>query len=185
VGGSDVAVLGSGNLGLIYFVTEQHRMSLEEITEQHPRLFDALRSHPHVGWLLVRSDTDGAMVLGPHGTHRLRDGHVDGEDPLTPFGPGAAVHLARTDTFPNVGDIMVGSFYDPELDEGCAFEELISFHGGLGGPQTHAFVMAPVALTMPTEPLVGAAAVHGLLFGWRAELQGPLGKPVTELPAPA
>ena len=31
---------------------------------------------------------------------------------------------------------MVGSFYDPTLDEGCAFEELISFHGGLGGPQT-------------------------------------------------
>ena len=28
---------------------------------------------------------------------------------------------------------MVGSFYDPDLDEGCAFEELISFHGGLGG----------------------------------------------------
>ena len=26
---------------------------------------------------------------------------------------------------------MVGSFYDPELDEGCAFEELISFHGGM------------------------------------------------------
>ena len=31
---------------------------------------------------------------------------------------------------------MVGSFYDAELDEGCAFEELITFHGGLGGPQT-------------------------------------------------
>ena len=40
---------------------------------------------------------------------------------------------------------MVGSFYDPELDEGCAFEELISFHGGLGGPQTRPFVLFPSA----------------------------------------
>ena len=79
---------------------------------------------------------------------------------------------------------MVGSFYDPELEEGCAFEELISFHGGLGGPQTEAFVLAPAALTLPTEPLVGAAAVHGLLFGWRKELQGEFGKAPTEMPAP-
>ncbi len=184
VGGSDVAVLGSGNLGLIYFVTDQHRLSLEEITERHPELLGALRSHPHVGWLLVRSEADGAVVLGPKGTLRLSDGHVDGEDPLAAFGPGAARHLARTDTFPNVADIMVGSFYDPELEEGCAFEELISFHGGLGGPQTEAFVLAPAALTLPTEPLVGAAAVHGLLFGWRKELQGEFGKAPTEMPAP-
>ena len=39
---------------------------------------------------------------------------------------------------------MVGSFYDPELDEGCAFEELISFHGGIGGPQTQPFILAPI-----------------------------------------
>ena len=49
-----------------------------------------------------------------------------------------AQHLLRTDGFEHVADIMVGSFYDPELDEGCAFEELISFHGGIGGPQTQA-----------------------------------------------
>ena len=155
VGSSDVAVLGSGNLGLIYFLGEQHRMSLEEITDRHPALFDALRSHPHVGWLLVRSESDGAVVLGAKGSLRLSDGHVDGEDPLAAFGPGAARHLARTDTFPSVGDIMVGSFYDPELDEGCAFEELISFHGGLGGPQTEAFVLAPRSLTLPDRAARG------------------------------
>ena len=62
---------------------------------------------------------------------------------------------------------MVGSFYDPELDEGCAFEELISFHGGLGGPQTRAFILAPKDLQVPEEPLVGAASVHALLKSWR------------------
>ena len=67
---------------------------------------------------------------------------------------------------------MVGSFYDPDLDEGCAFEELISFHGGLGGPQTRPFIMHPERLPVPDEPIVGAAAVHGVLVGWREMLQG-------------
>jgi hypothetical protein len=66
---------------------------------------------------------------------------------------------------------MIGSFYDGDLDEGCAFEELISFHGGLGGPQTRPFVLYPAELTGPEAPLVGAASVHGLLRGWRLDLQ--------------
>jgi hypothetical protein len=66
----------------------------------------------------------------------------------------------------------VGSFYDPQLDEGCAFEELISFHGGLGGPQTRPFVLFPTSFSPPAERIVGAAAVHGLLRSWRQQLQG-------------
>jgi hypothetical protein len=66
----------------------------------------------------------------------------------------------------------VGSFYDPELDEGCAFEELISFHGGLGGPQTRPFILHPVTLPLPEGEIVGAAAVHGILLGWRKHLAG-------------
>jgi uncharacterized membrane protein YvlD (DUF360 family) len=173
----DVAVLGSGNLGLIYLLDVPHRMTIEEINQRHPRLIDELRSHPHVGWLLVRSADEGGLVLGASGHVRLRDGHVEGDDPLAPFGPGAAHHLARTDGFAHVADIMVGSFYDPELEEGCAFEELISFHGGLGGPQTEPFILAPAELPRPDEPLIGAAAVHGLLFGWRATLQEPAAAP--------
>jgi hypothetical protein len=67
---------------------------------------------------------------------------------------------------------MVNSFYDPDLEQGCAFEELISFHGGLGGPQTQAFVFHPTELPMPHDRVVGAAAVHDLLLGWRRSLQG-------------
>ena len=66
---------------------------------------------------------------------------------------------------------MVGSFYDPELDEGCAFE-LISFHGGIGGPQTRPFILYPDALEIPDEPILGAAAVHKLLARWRRQLAG-------------
>ena len=47
--------MGSGNLGLIYLMDEPRRMTMEEIDERHPDLLPALRAHPHVGWLLVRS----------------------------------------------------------------------------------------------------------------------------------
>jgi hypothetical protein len=75
---------------------------------------------------------------------------------------------------------MVGSFYDPVLDEGCAFEELICFHGGLGGPQTQPFILHPPGLTLPAEPILGAAAVHAVLSGWRSALQGD--RPAVERP---
>jgi hypothetical protein len=82
---------------------------------------------------------------------------------------------------------MVGSFYDPDLEQGCAFEELISFHGGLGGPQTRPFLLYPAELPGPAEPVVGAARVHEVLTGWRHLLQGepapePPGEPVSALP---
>ena len=168
----DVVVLGSGNLGLVYLMEERRRLTMEEIEQRHPDLLPALREHPHVGWLLVRSERHGPVALGGEGTHYLDDGRVEGEDPLASFSPNAAQHLRRTDGFEHVADIMVGSFYDPTLDEGCAFEELISFHGGIGGAQTRPFVLFPVGLPAPEAPLVGAASVHGLLSGWRRLLNG-------------
>jgi hypothetical protein len=145
---------------------------LEEIEERHPRLLAALREHPHVGWILARSREHGAVALGGRGIHYLEDGRVDGDDPLAPFGPNAPHHLRRTDGFPHVADLMIGSFYDPELDEGCAFEELISFHGGLGGPQTQPFILYPSPLSVPDEEIVGAEQVHAVLSSWRRKLEG-------------
>jgi hypothetical protein len=167
-----VVVLGSGNLGLVYLMDEQRQLTLEEIEERHPRLVPTLRAHPHVGWILVRSSEHGPVALGAHGAHYLEEERVEGVDPLAPFSPNAPRHLLRTAGFPHVADIMVGSFYDPALDEGCAFEELISFHGGIGGPQTRAFILHPKRLAAPDEPIVGAANVHQVLRDWRHALQG-------------
>jgi len=179
-----VVVLGSGNLGLVYLMEEQRRLTREEIDERHPRLLPALASHPHVGWILVRSAERGAVAIGGNGEHFLAEDRVEGEDPLAAFSPTAPQHLLRTDGFPDVADLMIGSFYDPELDEGCAFEELISFHGGIGGPQTQPFILAPVTLPPPDEPIVGAAHVNEVLWSWRRQLNGepkaapePVGSP--------
>ena len=168
-------VLGSGNLGLVYLMEEPRRLTLEEIARRHPALLPALCAHPHVAFVLVRSATDGAVVLGDGGSRRLADGAVTGADPLAGFSPNAAAHLLRADGFPHVADVMVNSFYDPVTEEGCAFEELISFHGGMGGPQTQPFILHPAGLPVPGEPLVGAEAVHRLLRSWRAATSGPPG----------
>ena len=183
VSGEQVVVLASGNLGLIYLLDEPRRLTLEEIEARHPRLLPTLREHPHLGWLLVRSEEFGPLVLGPHGERYLRNDRVEGEDPLAPFSPRAAQHLARADRFTHAADITVGSFYEPLLEEGCAFEELISFHGGLGGPQTRPFLLYPAHLPLPDEPLVGAPAVNAVLLGWRELLQG--GEPPEPAPAAA
>jgi hypothetical protein len=167
----DVVVLGSGNLGLVYLMEEKRRLTLEEIEARHPDLLRTLREHPHIGWVLVRSGEHGAVALGPGGTNFLDEGRVEGLDPLAPFSPTAGGHLRRTDGFAHAPDVMLGSFYDEALDEGCAFEELISFHGGLGGPQTRGFVLSPPQLPLPPEPVIGAAALHALLSGWRWALQ--------------
>jgi len=172
VSGKSVVVLGSGNLGLVYLMDEPRRLTREEIDARHPDLIPALRAHPHVGWILVRSQEHGALAMGDGGIRHLESGQMEGDDPLAAFSPNAAQHLLRTDGFAHVADIMVGSFYDPDLDEGCAFEELISFHGGMGGPQTEAFILHPRELRLPDEPLVGAAHVNEVLRGWRAHLQG-------------
>src|SRR6266576_380665 len=129
------AVLASGNLGLVYLTDEPRRLTLEEIQERHPLLLSALREHQHIGFALVHSAAHGPVALGAHGANYLAEGVVEGNDPLEPFGANARRHLMRTDGFTHAPDILVNSFYDPQLEEGCAFEELISFHGGLGGTQ--------------------------------------------------
>ncbi len=191
VSDKEVVVLGSGNLGLIYLMDDdKRRLTAEEIEARHPRLLTALREHPHIGFLLVRSQSDGPVVLGARGTRYLSDDRVEGEDPLEPFPAGAADHLRRTDGFGHVADVMVNSFYDADLEQGCAFEELISFHGGLGGPQTRPFLFAPVTLPAPREPIVGAAEVHDVLMGWRRELAAsepalaPAAEAEADLPRP-
>jgi hypothetical protein len=148
---------------------EEPRRLTEELDERHPRLIG--RCATRIGWLLVHSRPPRPAGARPR-RRAPGDREVQGEDPLAAFSPTAAQHLLCSDGFAHVADVMVGSFYDPELEEGCAFEELISFHGGLGGPQTRPFVLHPVTLPAPERPVIGAERLHDVLVGWRARLQG-------------
>jgi hypothetical protein len=166
-----VYVLASGNLGLVSFTQWPQRMTLEEIEAAFPAVIPGLAQHEGIGFIMVRSQQKGSMVIGAKGIYFLDNDRVEGEDPLANFGPNAAYHLRRTDSFPNCPDILVNSFYDPEVYEGCAFEELIGFHGGLGGTQTQPFILHPAELKVKSE-LVGAASVYHLCKYWLTQLQG-------------
>ena len=165
-GDADLVVGPSGNLANVYFPRMTGRATLEEIDERYPGLVPGLAAHPGVGFVLVRTALLGSVAIGRGGVHRLADDHVDGDDPLAPFGPRTADHLRRLDGFTHVGDLLVNSSYDTELDEVAAFEELVGSHGGFGGPQTRPFVLAPARLAFDDEPLVGAPAVHRQLVRW-------------------
>ncbi len=154
---SDPVVLASGNLGLISFPDIDGRASREQLDRRHPALLGTLADHPGIGFLLVRSERHGSVVLGRGGAEVPVAELADGEGPLAPFGPGAADAVRRTDTFPHVADVMVNSMYDPVTGRVHAFEEQIGSHGGLGGEQTRPFLLWPRSMSEP----VAARSVGG------------------------
>jgi uncharacterized membrane protein YvlD (DUF360 family) len=166
----ELSVMASGCLGLISFPREPGRVTLERVEALYPDLLPTLLSHPGIGFALMRSRVHGALVMGHGGVNHLDSGEVDGADPLELYGPNAARHVKRTDSYPHCPDIVVNSTYWEDTDEVAAFEELVGSHGGMGGTQSYPFLLHPVELEQPNEPLVGAEAVHRVLRGWLVDL---------------
>jgi uncharacterized membrane protein YvlD (DUF360 family) len=170
-------VLASGNLGLITLPGDVRRLTRDEIDARHPELIPGLVAHPEIGFVLVATSDGGSIVLGSGGSCRLADGSIVGDDPLASFGPRALEQVREVDSFTTVADLMVNSRYDVELDEVAAFEEQVGSHGGLGGPQTHPFLMFPVELSAPSEPIFTSSAMHRVLKSWLAEVGQPVSLP--------
>lgn len=175
----DLVVCASGNLGLVYFGIAEGRLTLEEIDAAYPGLVNELAEHRGVGFVLVRSQGAGSVVIGRKGRRRLDDGSVTGVDPLIPFGPDAVQHVTRLDGIEHVGDLAVISSVDPGTGEVAAFEELIGSHGGLGGWQTRAVVVHPSTWREPPGRIIGAPALHDQLKAWLAEVQVPAEEPAS------
>ena len=163
---SDVVVLASGNLGLISFPTVPGRMTHERILEEFPTLIPGLIAHDGIGFIMVRSESEGGLIIGKGGVRHLDQDDLAGEDPLLPYGPNAAMHLRRTDSFSNAPDILVMSSVDAQTGAVSAFEELVGSHGGLGGSQTRPILLHPVNLKTGSDAIVGATALHHVLKRW-------------------
>jgi hypothetical protein len=172
-----IAVVGSGNLGLVWFTGNDHRLTAEEIRERHPELLAKLAVHPGIALMLVRSAEFGAMAIGRDGVRYLDTERVQGEDPTTLFGPHTVISLKREDAMVHAPDILLLSQYDPELGEVAAFEELIGSHGGLGGPQTEPFILHPTEWTLDEDVPLGAPAVYRNIRRWLESIGIELGKP--------
>ena len=170
-----IAVVGSGNLGLVWFTGHDHRLTVEELEELHPGLVASVAAHPGVGLLLVRSKEFGAVVFGPKGTRFLDEDKVEGEDPTELFGPHTIMSLKREDAMVHAPDLLLLSQYDPELGEVAAFEELIGSHGGLGGPQTEPFILHPTEWTLDEEVPLGAPTIYRNIRRWLSSIGIELG----------
>jgi hypothetical protein len=158
-----VVVLGSGNLGLVY-VPGPERLSLEELAARWPRLVPGLAGHPGVGFVAGLDGMGTPWVLGSDGRRDLASGAVEGRDPLEPFGDHAGRVLHRAMAMREAPDLYVNSVVDPYTLDVAAFESLVGAHGGLGGWQDRAVLLAPRDLMpAPGEPIEGADALHRVL----------------------
>ena len=161
----ELSVMASGCLGLVTFPREPGRLKLERIEELYPGLIDSLRNHPGIGFVMVDSE-HGGVAMGANGSNFFEINDIEGVDPLAAFGPNARDHVLRTHRFSNCPDIMINSTWWQDMDEVAAFEELVGSHGGMGGTQSHPFVLHPVDLPWPDEPVIGAEEVHHILKSW-------------------
>ena len=159
---SEVIVLASGNLAMIYLTQWKERLSYEKIVATFPNLIPGIVKNKWIGFVLVKSEKKGPMVIGAKGIYYLDNDKVEGKNPLKEFGENAAKHLKRNSSFKYTPDILVNSFYDPETQEICAFEELIGSHGGIGGTQSKPFILHPSNWKIE-EPVIGAENIYRIL----------------------
>ena len=160
---SDIVVLASGNLAMIYLTHVSHRLTYEEINSMFPDMIQEIVNNEYVGFILVRSSQRGDMAIGKNGIYYLDNDEIEGENPLEGFGDNIAQHLKRSSSFKYTPDILVNSFYDAENDEVCAFEELVGSHGGVGGSQSEPFILYPADWNVPDEEIVGAENIYRVL----------------------
>ena len=168
---SEVIVLASGNLAMIYFTQWSQRLTYEELNKYFPDLIHGIINNEYVGFILVKSQEHGDLAIGKNGTYFLDSGEIEGENPLEGFGDNIVMHLKRTSSFEHTPDILVNSFYDEEADEVCAFEELVGSHGGAGGDQSKPFILYPSSWNVSDDEIIGAENIYKLLKENLAELK--------------
>lgn len=160
----DIVVAASGNLAHISFTSVPGRADRNMIDAAYPGLVDGLVRHPGIGLIMVRAG-NGAIVLADRASRRLAEETVERIDILSPFGPNAIQGLRRLDAMDDCGDLVIISRYDAASGEVASFEDQIGTHGGLGGEQSHAFVLHPAEWGID-GPLVGAVTVHKQIRRW-------------------
>ena len=168
---SEVIVLASGNLAMIYLTQWSQRLTYEELNDYFPKLIPGIINNEYVGFILVKSQKHGDLAIGKNGTYYLDSGEIEGENPLEGFGDNIVRHLKRTSSFEHTPDILVNSFYDKDADEVCAFEELVGSHGGAGGDQSKPFILYPSSWNVSDDEIIGAENIYKLIKENLAELK--------------
>ncbi len=171
---ADVVVRASGPLAHVYITSAPEALALSDIAVQWPHMLDALLEHPGIGLVIGREGEDvflmgrrGARIVRPDGRSRIH-----GQDPLAdpermaPEGrwldpERAAGELARLARLPNSGDLIVLGAWDGRTV--VTFEDQRGTHGGLGGPQEVAFLIAPADRPLRPQTWRDARDFHRFL----------------------
>jgi hypothetical protein len=140
-----ITVCASGNFAHAYFSRSGDKLTLQQVNALHPGLVDGLIAHKDIGFVVAYDGEEKhPIVLGANGARDLQTGIITGADPLAPFGDEArrASQLLRVANFPSAGDLIINSAIYPN-GQVASFEEMVGSHGGMGGPQTDAFILHP------------------------------------------
>ena len=116
--------------------------------------------------MVVETDTRGPVAIGSAGLRRLRDGAVEGTDPLHRYGEHIATDLLEHSGRDHVGDIVVCSLVEEGTEEVAAFEELVGCHGGAGGAQTRAVLLHPAHWLASASRLTSSDQLHRQAVLW-------------------
>jgi len=184
-GEDEPIVLGSGNLGLLY-LRGPHRHTLDELSARWPGLVPGLAGHPGVGFVAGIDGEGIPWAIGADGRVDLRSGAVEGVDPLEPFGEHARRVLLRAVLMDEAPDLYVNSSVDTWTADVAAFEDLVGAHGGLGGFQDSAVLLAPrdLAAVVP-EQIEGADVLHVALVAMLERCGHRVASRGGESPAPS
>lgn len=159
---ADVTVCCSGNLAQVYFNRHDELLSMQQIEQMAPGMIEQLVEHPGIGFVIVRDEGKGPLAIGKGGRCWLTSGESCGQNPLSPYQHISLrrKQLLRLAQFENSGDLIINGTLYPDGSV-ASFEEQIGSHGGLGGPQTDAFILTPAGMKVPE--IHGSEQIYAVL----------------------
>ena len=173
---AEITVVGSGNLGGVWFSQHPERLTLDRHRAAAPRAPGDARGAPRHR---VRRGGDRRTARSrwaPRAPTTSRPARSSARTPWPCSGRTPWATSSTSSSYPNAPDIYVNSLYDPVLDEVAAFEELVGCHGGLGGWQTRPLLVHPAGWSIDEDlldergRLRGAPAVHHQMVRWLERL---------------
>ncbi|MHB0874657.1 MAG: alkaline phosphatase family protein [Anaerolineae bacterium] len=141
---SDVVVRSSGPLSHVYLTAVKEPLTAEQIEAIYPGLMERLANHPGISLAAARG-ANGPVVAASGGIVALGRGTAGlafaGLEDAVALGESLAQLLRQ----PNCGDLVLHGRWRLWGDGGrvVSFERQLGTHGGAGGEQCCAFVMAP------------------------------------------
>lgn len=167
-GPTDVVVRSSGPLSHVYFTDSQEPLTADEIEDLHPGMLARLANHPGIAFAAARGGdgpvvaTSGAVVAHGQATVALAFAGLENADAL-------GQDLASLLREPSSGDLVLHGQWGlwGDHDRVVSFERQRGTHGGAGGEQCQAFVLAVAPERPDLSHVVRPEQLYTFFRGYR------------------